>query len=579
MWVRKRVILVTESISNKKAEPILEFAPFDEAHYRELKRKHIVRLLLTYLTPLILLSIYFYVQYGLIVSEGRRLHLTAVAENQANTLDLFLSERLVNLSNLIDDPKLEIPPSSAKMQNYLDHLIRNSETFVDVGYFDSAGVQAAYAGPYPSLEKRNYSTESWFKSLKTKDSNFVITDIYLGFRQRPHFTIAVSRILNNQFIVIRATLDPEKIYKYITSQHEAGEVYTSIVNQAGFYQLVSGQIGKPLTTSSFIPPHTPLMGSAEVKIDGTSVTYAYSWLQKADWALIVQLPASVGFGFLSGGRLQVIIFSAIMIFLIFLIIMNRAQKLVKLQIETDRARAQLEHAAKLASVGELAAGIAHEINNPLAVISEESGLIKDLMNPEFGEVLKPEELIFHLDTIQESVFRCRDITRKLLGFVRKSDIDLKPHDINRLIDGVIDGFLSKEMAVENIEVIRHYDRNIPSLITDGNQLQQVLLNIINNAVDAIAGRAGRITITTSYDESFVSIAVTDNGMGMTPEQIKKIFLPFFSTKEVGKGTGLGLSVSYGIIKNLGGRIEVNSKPGEGSTFTIILPLKKEPGKV
>ncbi len=570
---------MTESISNKKAEPILEFAPFDEAHYRELKRKHIVRLLLTYLTPLILLSIYFYVQYGLIVSEGRRLHLTAVAENQANTLDLFLSERLVNLSNLIDDPKLEIPPSSAKMQNYLDHLIRNSETFVDVGYFDSAGVQAAYAGPYPSLEKRNYSTESWFKSLKTKDSNFVITDIYLGFRQRPHFTIAVSRILNNQFIVIRATLDPEKIYKYITSQHEAGEVYTSIVNQAGFYQLVSGQIGKPLTTSSFIPPHTPLMGSAEVKIDGTSVTYAYSWLQKADWALIVQLPASVGFGFLSGGRLQVIIFSAIMIFLIFLIIMNRAQKLVKLQIETDRARAQLEHAAKLASVGELAAGIAHEINNPLAVISEESGLIKDLMNPEFGEVLKPEELIFHLDTIQESVFRCRDITRKLLGFVRKSDIDLKPHDINRLIDGVIDGFLSKEMAVENIEVIRHYDRNIPSLITDGNQLQQVLLNIINNAVDAIAGRAGRITITTSYDESFVSIAVTDNGMGMTPEQIKKIFLPFFSTKEVGKGTGLGLSVSYGIIKNLGGRIEVNSKPGEGSTFTIILPLKKEPGKV
>ncbi|MDD3732309.1 MAG: ATP-binding protein [candidate division Zixibacteria bacterium] len=567
------------AISHKKAEPVLDFTPFDEAHYRELKRKHIVRLLLTYLTPLILLSIYFYVQYGLIVSEGRRLHLTAVAENQANTLDLFLSERLVNLSNLIDDPKLEIPPSSAKMQNYLDHLIRNSETFVDVGYFDSAGVQAAYAGPYPSLEKRNYSSESWFQSLKAKDSNFVITDIYLGFRQRPHFTIAVSRILNNQLIVIRATLDPEKIYKYITSQHETGEVYTSIVNQAGYYQLVSEQIGKPLTTSSFVPPHTPLMGSAEVKIGGTSVTYAYSWLQKADWALIVQLPVSGGFEFLSGGRLQVIIFSAVMIFLIFLIIMNRAQKLVKLQIETDRARAQLEHAAKLASVGELAAGIAHEINNPLAVISEESGLIKDLMNPEFGEVLKPDELVSHLDTIQESVFRCRDITRKLLGFVRKSDIDLKPHDINRLIDGVMDGFLSKEMAVENIEVIRRYDRNIPRLITDSNQLQQVLLNIINNAVDAISGRAGQITITTSLDESFVYIAVTDDGTGMTPEQIKKIFLPFFSTKEVGKGTGLGLSVSYGIIKNLGGRIEVNSKPGEGSTFTIILPLKKDPGKV
>ncbi|MBN1211007.1 MAG: histidine kinase [candidate division Zixibacteria bacterium] len=556
----------------------MDFAPFDEEHYREIRRKNIIRLLLTYLTPLILLTIYFYVQYGVIISEGRRLHLTAIAENQANTLDLFLSERLVNLSNLIDDPKLEIPPSSAKMQQYLEHLQRNSETFVDVGYFDSAGVQAAYAGPYPSLEKRHYGSEDWYLEVKNREDNFVITDIYLGFRQRPHFTIAVSRIKDNQFIVLRATLDPEKIYEYISSRHGAGEVYTSIVNQAGFYQLVSARIGHPLEASLFVPPSEPTLGADEVSIDGSSFTYAYSWLRNAHWALIVQWSTGEKLGFLSGARLQILAFSAVMIILIFLIIINRARKLVSMQMESDRTRAQLEHASKLASVGELAAGIAHEINNPLAVISEEAGLMKDLMNPEFGEVTKPEELTEYLDNIQESVFRCRDITRKLLGFVRKTEIDLKPHNIHKLINGVMDGFLSKEMAVDDIDVIRNYASDIPPLVTDGNQLQQVLLNIFNNASDAIEGRPGKITIATSADNEYVYIAISDTGKGMTQEQMNKIFLPFYSTKEVGKGTGLGLSVSYGIIKSLGGKIEVKSKPGEGSTFTISLPLSKTPGK-
>jgi two-component system NtrC family sensor kinase len=569
---------VFQIFSRGKTQSVLDFAPFDEEHYREIKRKHIIRLLLTYMTPLILLTIYFYVQYGVIISEGRRLHLTAIAENQANTLDLFLSERLVNLSNLIDDPKLEIPPSSSKMQVYLEHLKRNSETFIDVGYFDSAGVQAAYAGPFPSLEKRNYGSEDWFVELKNRASNFIITDIYLGFRQRPHFTIAVSRLKDNQYVVLRATLDPEKIYEYITARHGAGEVYTSIVNQAGFYQLVSERIGHPLEASQFIPPVQPSLGSEEVRIDGSSFTYAYSWLRNAHWALIVQWTAGERLGFLSGARLKILVLSAVMIILIFVIIIYRSRKLVTLQMESDRTRAQLEHASKLASVGELAAGIAHEINNPLAVISEEAGLMKDLMNPEFGETAEPEELGAHLDNIQESVFRCRDITRKLLGFVRKTDIDLKPHDIHKLIDGVMDGLLRQEMAVEDIEVIRSYADGIPPLVTDGNQLQQVLLNIFNNAADAIETKPGKITIRTSADDRFIYIAITDTGKGMTPEQMNKIFLPFFSTKEVGKGTGLGLSVSYGIIKSLGGKIEVKSRPGEGSTFTVSLPLDKNTGK-
>jgi two-component system NtrC family sensor kinase len=547
---------------------------FDQEHYRSVRRRTFVRLGLTYLAPLILLTVYFSVQYSGMVSESRSLHLKAIAENQGNTLDLFLSERLVNLGNVIDDPKFTIPPSSAALQAYLDKLQKDSPAFVDIGYFDPSGVQAAYVGPYPSLEKRNYSTEDWYRNLRTGEANFVITDIYLGFRQKPHFTIAVKRNFGDQFVVVRATLGPEQIYEYIRSLQGSSEVYTSIVNREGYYQLVTSHIGTPLETSSFVPPRSPRLGAERVKIEGASVEYGYSWLRNAEWALIAQWASPQRHPLLNAFGLRLTVISTLVILVILVVIIRRAGQVAELQVRSDETRAQLEQASKLASVGELAAGIAHEINNPLAAISEEAGLMKDLLDPAYEETATTEELISHLDSISDSVFRCRDITRKLLGFVRSDTVDLRPHDIHRLIDDVVDGFLIRELAASNIEVDRRYAEEVPRLLTDTNQLQQVVVNIMNNAVDAIGDKPGRITIATSFDDGTVRIGISDTGCGMTGEQLEKIFLPFYTTKEVGKGTGLGLSVSYGIIKNLGGRIEVDSTLGRGSTFTIILPVHR-----
>jgi two-component system NtrC family sensor kinase len=553
----------------------VEFLPYDEKHYKELKRRNLVRLILTYSAPLFILTIYFYFQYNAIVTESNRLHLKSIAENQANTLDLFLNERIVNLSNLIDDPLFTIPPTSRAMQDYLTTLKKSSETFVDIGFFDPTGVQTAYAGPYPSLEKRNYSSETWYLSLKDKTGDYVITDMYLGFRQEPHFTIAVKRIIDNQYVVLRATLSPERMYDYIRTLSGASEVYTSVVNIDGFYQLVTPAMGKLLESSSVTPPHDPQLGAEKAKINNSTVNYAYSWLKTADWALIVQFSAAQTQGAFTGFRSTIVGSSVIIIFVTLFVIFSRANKIVEMQKETDRTRMQLEHAAKLASVGELAAGIAHEINNPLAVINEEAGLIKDLMNPEFGEPLTNDDLITRLTTIQESVFRCRDITRKLLGFVRRTDIDLKNHDVNTLINKVTDDLLGQELAVSNIELIKDYDSNLPEILTDSNQLLQVILNLINNAVDAMKEKPGRITISTFRDRDFVNISISDTGCGIAPANLDKIFMPFFTTKEVGKGTGLGLSVSYGIIKGLGGKIEVKSAVGEGTTFIITLPATKK----
>jgi two-component system NtrC family sensor kinase len=551
----------------------VESLPFKAEHYREWRRRQIMRMAITYLAPLVILIVYFHYRYQGLEEDNRRVHLGAIAEHQANILDLFLSERRVNLANLIDHPRFSIRPSSMDMNEYLGDLKRVSDAFVDLGFFDSSGVQVSYAGPHTSLESRDYRDEDWFAKLRGREDNFVITDIYLGFRQQPHFTIAVSRTVGDRFLVLRATLDPTRMYEYIESQQAAGDVITCIINRDGAYQLVNKTLGRPLDMCPVPVSSDELSGFGEVELDTGSRHYAFSWLHNTDWALIVQsVPGAQSI--LGTPQSRSLMVSAALLLVAALIIVNRAGKLVAQQKETDQTRAQLEHATKLASVGELASGIAHEINNPLAVITEESGLLMDYTDPRFGHTLDEKELRERLDTIQSSAFRCRDITRKLLRFVRKTDFDLQEHDVHDVIEGVIDDILGPEIEVSHIELKRNYDRSLLKMTTDANQLQQVVLNIINNASDAIGDTSGVITIGTSRRGNEILISIRDTGCGMSPEQLDKVFMPFFTTKEVGKGTGLGLSVSYGIVRGLGGKIEVESTRDVGTTFTLVLPTKQ-----
>jgi two-component system NtrC family sensor kinase len=199
--------------------------------------------------------------------------------------------------------------------------------------------------------------------------------------------------------------------------------------------------------------------------------------------------------------------------------------------------------------------------------------MKDMLTPEFGKKLTKEEITSQLDIIQQAVFRCRDITRKLLTFVRKTDFNLQPCEIHSLIDEVVEDFYERELTVSNIQIVRNYCTARPKIITDKNQLQQVFINLINNAIDAIPG-TGKISITTFLENRYVKIQVNDTGKGMTQDQLEKIFMPFYTTKNVGKGTGLGLSISYGIIKSLDGEISVESTVGVGTSFIIKLPVEE-----
>jgi two-component system NtrC family sensor kinase len=227
----------------------------------------------------------------------------------------------------------------------------------------------------------------------------------------------------------------------------------------------------------------------------------------------------------------------------------------------------------MAALGKMAAGIAHEINNPLAVIGEKAGWIKDLLKIEdVSNCEHFQEYVDAVDKIEHHINRAKTITHRLLGFARRMEPVTERVNVNHVLDESV-SFLENEARYRNIDIQVDYASELPMINSDSSQLQQVFLNILNNAIDAM-GKEGEIVIRSRLIAKInaISIEITDNGPGIPKEALNKIFDPFFTTKEVGKGTGLGLSIAYSIVEKLGGRIMVASEEGKGTTFTIYLPV-------
>lgn len=246
--------------------------------------------------------------------------------------------------------------------------------------------------------------------------------------------------------------------------------------------------------------------------------------------------------------------------------------------ELKVAQSQLVQSGKLASIGELAAGVAHELNQPLMVIRGYSQLIHRQMKK---KRLEEKELSELLETIERNTKRMITIINHLRAFSRQSTAGFQPVDLNRVIE---DAFLmiGEQLRLRGIHVTKHFDAAGTFIQGDAHQLEQVFLNLLSNARDALSvpptgyqrrQSNRRITITSRSmsDPANVEVLVSDNGSGIPAKNLEAIFDPFFTTKEVGKGTGLGLSISYGIIQKHGGRIEVKETGPGGTTFVLTLP--------
>lgn len=240
-----------------------------------------------------------------------------------------------------------------------------------------------------------------------------------------------------------------------------------------------------------------------------------------------------------------------------------------------RLQDELIRIDRLAEIGRVAAGIAHEINNPLAVINEVSGWAGAIVQE--AKDLSPEdreELEKAVQQIAEQTRRCRSITHQLLGFVREAAPQKTEFDVNGLLNKAID-FVSPELKYAPIEVVRHFSKEPITMTSDPTMMEQVFVNLLTNAIHAINEKGdgqGRIEIETRRTDSEVEISITDNGTGIAKENQDKVLNLFFTTKPPGKGTGLGLSICQNILKILNGSLSFHTEAGVGTTFTVRVPI-------
>ncbi|MBT5304875.1 MAG: hypothetical protein HOL31_07325, partial [Candidatus Scalindua sp.] len=254
---------------------------------------------------------------------------------------------------------------------------------------------------------------------------------------------------------------------------------------------------------------------------------------------------------------------------------ERTQEIKQTYERLQETQKRLSRSEKLAGIGTLAAGVAHEINNPLAsVASCAEGLMDRMENVDFKS--KDDEEVFpdYLKTIYDETYRCKSIISKLLDFSRRQVPVFGKANVNVLLANVVT-LIGRQKELEKLSIEQNYSPETMTIYGDTNQLQQVLLNMVLNAIDATTD-GGEIKITTTRVDDDIQIIFEDTGCGIAPENLDKVFEPFFSTKPPGKGTGLGLSICYGIIEEHKGKISVSSCGiGKGTAFTISLPVDEE----
>jgi two-component system NtrC family sensor kinase len=543
--------------------------------YRLLGRSLIVIMCGIALVPLVLMTAINYNQFGNALREESLRPVRQLITSTQHSLEIFLIERQSTLRLIAREHTFQEISNQAHLNKLFQVLKQEFPEFIDLGLIDSAGLQRSYSGPYGRLLGKNYSGQSWFQEVMLR--GVYISDVFLGYRKFPHFVIAIRNDLpGGAFYIVRATIDSEKFHKVLdtVSLRPGSDIF--LINQEGVIQTPSRYHGSVLEKCTLsVPPLSldPVVHEIE-DAQGEPVLFGYAYLRVSPFILMVtKRPGEVMGSWLSlrGTLLLVFAVSAMIIFLVAV----RTTRLMVQRIEAaDREREayhlHAEQAEKLASLGRLAAGVAHEINNPLAIINETAGLMKDLVL--FSKKYQDQtKFVGHVESILRSVQRAREVTHRLLGFAKRMDVKVETIHLNPLIQEVL-GFLEKEALHRNIQVNLNFDPDLPPIESDRGQLQQVFLNLVNNAFEAVAD-GGTIAIKTRCtSDGTVETSITDNGCGIPEDHLKHLFEPFFTSGKT-QGTGLGLSIAYGIVTKCGGDIRVRSEVGKGSTFTVGLPMK------
>ncbi len=551
-----------------------EFFKGGRFRYRRLKRYSILLTAFVAITPLIIMTIINFHQYQKALKADLIYPISRQTSNTRRSLESFIEERRAALDLIIKEKNYEELHDHDKLANTLRHLKESIDGFIDLSLIDSKGNQVAYVGPY-RLEGRNYRDQDWFHEVSIK--GVYVSDVFLGYRDTPHFVIAVVHEKGSgDYYILRATIDSEMLYRKVLTQILRPTSDAFLINSAGVLQTPSTNHGNILEKSSVpVPPYLPHSEVLEQRdSDNNLYILGYAYIDNSPFILMEVIQPEAFMQNWLTLRNNLIWFLVISIILILIVIVWGSFHMVNKIREADEKRIkilhQVEYTNKMASIGRLAAGVSHEINNPLAIINENAGMLNDILSMG-NEFPMREKVDKSVSSILRNVERCSRITHRLLGFAKRMDTKIEALDLRELLTEVL-GFLEKDALNRGIKIETDFPPDLPSITSDRGQLQQVFLNILNNAIDAIT-EGGRIDISAELrKDDKIDVIIEDTGKGISKPDLERIFEPFFSTKKA-HGTGLGLSITYGIVQKLGGKIAAESKVGEGTTFIVTLPVE------
>jgi len=551
--------------------------------YREIWSLVVFFLMATALLPLVAMTLIYYQLVNQSIDTESILRTERLASNTRRAVTFFLEERLAALTFTVNEMGYERLNDPYRLEEVLRNLKLGFGGLTDLSIIADTGTQVAYAGPF-NLEGKDYGNQPWF--MECQQHNACVSEIFSGYRDVPHIVVAVKSLRpDGRFFILRATLETERLIQTLSSYKTGEHSDIFLVNRNGLLQTPSQHYeGEGYHMSLTMPAYsdrTRAILSADHNGQPIIVGYAFidTKIAPTSFVLMVVKQKAGMMKVWMDLRSNINWFLFVSASVIGLVIILTSSFMVNKMFDADREKAKTMAAAEqncqLASIGQLAAGVAHEINNPLALINETAGYVKDLftIKKQYKEDL---ELVEHIDSILDAVERCGTITRQLLGFGRRFDVQTQSIDLKKMVTDVVN-FHKKEAEYRNIDINVEIPETIPFIVTDRGKLQQIILNLVNNAFQA-TGNGGFLNIQADLDgNEHIRLSIRDNGCGISEAHLKKIFEPFFTTKREGKGTGLGLSITYGLVQKLGGKITVQSKQGEGTTFLVTLPIQTEKG--
>ncbi len=559
-----------------------------EQHYGRLKQMILACMILVPLIPFILVINIGYYYFTSTLENNAIASTRRIVEDHRHMIDSFLQERKSDLEFILRSFNFDYLADQENLLEVFERLQVESNAFVDLGVFNQEGVHVSYQGPF-KLSGRVYKDADWFSEVMQK--GYYISDIFLGYRRVPHFVIALLNKKNDKPWIIRATIDTYIFTDIVKKVRigKTGEAY--LISEAGTFQTERRSGGNLMAEDPGFENYPKIQqGIKTFRLQdavGIEYIYATTWLKDKDWLLVVRQEVNDAFKSLNRASYMILLVSIIggagILVAAFYLTGKIVSSLLSLDTEKDRLEEQLIRASRLAELGEMSAGFAHEINNPLQIIKSEQALIKMLFSDlkENNQINAPEEMAEIEDSINQielQINRCSGITQSILKFGRKTEVVPQDIDLKDFISSVTD-IVARKASVNGVEIEMAVPEETPRVHVDPGQLQQVLLNLFNNAMDAIYEKhgvqGGKLVIASGASANgMVEINVTDNGCGISEEDRQKIFSPFYTTKPVGHGTGLGLSVCYGIINAMGGSMAVESQKGIGTTFKVKLPSVK-----